>query len=516
MTNETQKYRTSNKRIAKNTFYLYLRMLMVMLVSLFTVRIVLNALGAEDYGINNVVGGFVTMFAFLTSTLNSSSLRFFAYNIGKNDQVKISQYFTMSFWCFVIMAGVILILAETIGLWFVTNKLTIPSNRMDAAFWVYQFSIFTFVLKIIAIPYNSIVIAHERMNMYAILGVIECILKLGVAYLIFISPFDKLKSYTLLMFLFGALIDSYYFIYGLKNFPECHIRRFWDSKIFHEIANYSGWTLFGTLSGVFRGQGINILLNVFFNPVVNAARAIAFQINSHVNGFVMNFYKAVQPQITKSYGAGDLSSVHSLVLRSSRFCFYLILILSMPVLLETEYILKIWLKNVPEYTVLFTRLVILTAIVDSTAYPLQTSISATGRIKYFQIITGGLLILNLPIAWIFLHLGYPPQVTMYIAITISIIAQITRVKKEKKYVNLSISKYLKDVVFTISLVTIFAYVLPALTHFYLLEGHMRFFIVGIISVISCGIVIGTIGMNNQERIYFKSILNNKLHGRKHN
>ena len=513
MINETPKYKTSNKRIAKNTLYLYLRMLMVMLVSLFTVRVVLNALGAEDYGINNVVGGFVTMFAFLTSTLNSASLRFFAYNIGKNNQEKLSQYFTMSFWCFVIMAAITFVLAETIGLWFVSNMLTIPTDRMSAAFWVYQFSILTFVLKIITIPYSSIVIAHERMNMYAVLGVIECFLKLGVAYLIFISPFDKLKTYTILMFFFGASVDSYYFIYGLKNFPECRIRRFWDKRIFKEITNYSSWTLFGTLSGVFRGQGINILLNIFFNPVVNAARAIAFQINSHINGFVMNFYKAVQPQITKSYGAADLESMHSLVLRSSRLCFYLILILSMPVLLETDYILTIWLKNIPEYTVLFTRLVILTAIVDSTAYPLQTSISATGKIKKFQIITGGLLLLNLPIAWIFLHLGYPPQVTMYIAIAISIIAQITRIGFAKKYTNLDVSKYIREVVLVIGLVTLLAYILPVVTHFYMREGLIRFFVVGIISVLSCVIVVFTVGLNNQERVYLKGIIKNKLNGR---
>lgn len=508
----TQKYKSSNKRIAKNTLYLYMRMLMVMVVSLFTVRVVLNALGAEDYGINNVVGGFVTMFAFLTSTLNSASLRFFSYNIGKNDQEKLSQYFTMSFWCFVIMACIIFVLSETIGLWFVMNKLTIPENRIDAAFWVFQFSILTFVLKIIAIPYNSIVIAHERMNMYAILGVIECFLKLGVAYLIFISPFDKLKSYTVLMFLFGASVDSYYFIYGLKNFQECHIKRFWNQKIFGEIAHYSGWTLFGAISGVFRSQGINILLNMFFNPVVNAARAIAYQVNSHINGFVMNFYKAVQPQITKSYGAGDLASMHSLVLRSSRFCFYLILILSMPVLLETNFILTVWLKNVPDYTVLFTRLVVITAIVDSTAYPLQTSISATGKIKYFQILTGGLLLMNLPVAWCFLHFGYPPQVTMYIAITISIIAQITRIGFAHKYTDLGFVTYLKEVVATILLVTIVAYIFPTIAHIYFAESFTRFLLVCIISVCSCGSVIYSIGMDERERVYIKDFISKKTHG----
>lgn len=508
---DNQKYKTSNKRIAKNTFYLYLRMLMVMIVSLFTVRIVLNALGAEDYGINNVVGGIVTMFTFLSSTLNSASLRFFAYSIGKNDIAKLSQYFTMSFWCFTIIATIILLLAESIGLWFVLNKLTIPDGRMNAALWVYQFSIFTFVLKILVVPYHSIVIAHEKMNMFAILGVIECFLKLGVAYLIFVSPFDKLKTYSALLFIMGTIIDFYYVVYDLKNFQETHIIKYWNKKIFLEVSNYSGWTLFGTISGVVRSQGINILLNMFFNPVVNAARAIAYHINSNINHFVMNFYKAVQPQITKSYGAGDLSSMHSLVYRSSRYCFYLIFFLSIPILLETNYILTIWLKEVPEDTVLFTRLVIITAIIDSTAYPLQTSISATGKIKYFQIVTGGLLLLNLPIAWAFLHIGYPPEVTMHIAIVISVTAQCTRILFAKKHVKLDIKIYFREVIFRIITVAILSFFLPFIIRHSVQESLSRFILVTLTCLISCVVFFWIIGITKNEREYFKGIIKQKLH-----
>lgn len=499
-----------NKRIAKNTFYLYLRMLLVMVVSLFTVRVVLNALGSEDYGINNVVGGVVTMFSFLTSTLTSASLRFFSYNIGKKDNEIISQYFIMSFWCYTIIALLIILIAETIGLWFVINKLIIPTERIEAAIYVYHFSIFSFVINVLSIPYNSIIIAHERMNMYAMVGVIECLLKLSVAFLIFISPFDKLKSYAVLMFLMTIIIQVYFFIYGIKNFPECRIKKFWSTSIFREIASYSGWTLFGTISGVCREQGVNILLNMFFDPIVNAARAIAYQISTSINQFVLSFYKAVQPQITKSYGAGDIDGMHSLVIRSSRFCFYLILFLSIPVLLETEFILIIWLKNVPENTVLFSRLVIITAIIDSIGYPLQTSISATGKIKYFQILTGGLLVLNLPIAWFFLRIGFEPDITMYIAMIISCLAQITRILFVRHYVHLSVVTYAKKVIIPILLVTTISFIVPLIFEYSMNEGWLRFVTVLIISFLSTLFCVWFIGISSLERNTLSNLIMNKI------
>lgn len=505
-----------SKRIAKNTFYLYLRMLMVMIVSLYSVRIILNALGAEDYGINNVVGGIVTMFTFLTSTLNSASLRFFSYNIGKKDLVGLSQYFTMSFWCYIILGLIAIFLAETVGLWFVYNKLVIPEERMTAALWVYQFSIITFAFKLIAVPYNSIVIAHEKMDMYAALGVLECFLKLGVAYLIVISPFDKLITYGALLCIMMLSIDCFYIIYGIRNFKESRVRLYWDRKKFKEIANYSSWSLFGAISGVVRSQGINILLNVFFNPVINAARAIAFQINTQINQFVLNFYKAVQPQITKSYGSGDFQGMHTLVLRSSRFCFYLIYIISMPVLFETEYILTFWLKHLPDYSVLFSRLVIINAIVDSLSYPLQTTVSATGKIKLYQFITGGLLIINLPISWLLLKLNYPPQATMYISISVSILAQAIRLIFVKKLINLDYVSYVKEVLIPISLVVVISSVLPAFIYIYINEGLQRFVYLMIVTIFASIFAIWSVGIKQNERLAFKNVLYSKLHFLKRN
>lgn len=503
---------SNNKRIAKNTLYLYARMLIVMAVSLFTVRVTLNALGAEDYGIQNVVGGVVTMFAFLTSTMVSASQRFFAFSLGKKDYKQLSNYFTMSLWCYLGLALIIIILAETIGLWFIRTHLTIPIARMDAAMWVYQFSIITFVFSILSIPYNSIIIAREKMNVYALFGLVEAFLKLAIAYLLMVSSVDKLILYSGLMCLMMSSIYSFYIIYGTTKFEECRIKRFWDRRIFREVMNYSGWSLFGAISGVFRSQGINILLNIFFGPVVNAARAIAYQVNNAINNFVLNFYKAVQPQIVKTYAAKEMEQFNTLVFRSSRFCFYLIIFLSLPVLLETPFILELWLKDVPENAVLFTRLVIITAIVDSTSYPLQTSISATGKIKYFQIVTGGLLILNLPVAYLFLNYGYPAETTMYIAICISLLAQITRIFFANHYAGMSVIGYVKSVLFRIVSVVFISCLLPLVIQSFNNEGLSRFILTSTVSLLWSGFIIWVIGITASERASLSNLIKEKING----
>lgn len=505
----------NNRRIAKNTMYLYVRMLVVMVVSLFTVRVVLNALGAEDYGINNVVGGVVAMFGFLTSTMNSASLRFFSFYLGRQDYKRLSDYFSMSFWCFVGLALIVLFFAETIGLWFVKTQLVIPAERINAAMWVYQFSIISFMIRIVTIPYNAIIIAREKMNIYAIGGLVEVFLKLGVAYILYITTFDKLKVNAVLLCLMMCSIDAFYITYSVKSYPESRVRRYWDKGIFKEVANYSGWSLFGALSGVIRSQGINILLNIFFNPIVNAARAIAYQVNNAINQFVLNFHKAVQPQITKYYSAGDTRAFYTLVFRSSRLYYYLIFLLSFPILLETPYILSLWLKTIPENTILFTRLVIIIAIIDSMSYPLQTSISSTGKIKYFQIVTGGLLIMNLPVAWWFLKMGYPPESTMYVAMGISFIAQLTRIYFSHHLSGLSVVEYLKNVIVPVVIVTALSLPIPIILEIIMAEGWVKLIAVTLSSILITSIIITLVGVTKKEREMMISFVRNKLNPRKH-
>lgn len=500
----------NNKRIAKNTIYLYIRMLTVMLVSLFTVRIALHSLGSENYGLYNVVGGIVVMFSFLTSTMISASQRFFAFNIGRNDKKALSHYFTMSFWCYIIFALLILVLAETVGLWFVVNKLTIPNERMTAAIYVYHFSILSFITGLVSTPYSSIIIAREKMNIYAVIGLLEAFMKLGIAYIIYVTPFDKLISYSALMSIMMVSTYGISIIYGLLHFEECKVKRIWDKTKLKEIMSYSGWSLFGALSGVLRSQGVNILLNIFFNPVVNAARAIAYQINTAINQFVLNFYKAVQPQITKFYAAKEQENFISLILRSSKYCYYLIFFLSLPILFETPYILQAWLVEVPDYTILFARLVIIIAIIDSISYPLQTAISATGQIKYFQIVTGGLLILNLPIALLFLYVGYPPQSTMFIAMILSIIAQLTRLYFARLYTGLQINMYTKKVIKPIVCVTFFSLPLPFVIYSLFHENIIRFLGVSIVSLVSTITAIMIVGISKRERDMILKLIKNRI------
>lgn len=485
----------NNKRIAKNTLFLYARMIVVMVISLYTVRVILNALGPTDYGIYNVVGGIVLMFSFLTSSLVSTSQRFFAYTLGCNDKRKLSQYFMTSIWCHVIIVLIVLIIGETAGLYFVINKLTIPSNRLVAALWVYQFTIASFIINMIAVPYNSILIAHERMNIYAIVGLVEAIVKLGCAYLIVISPIDKLIMYAFLIMVSSIGLNLFYIMYCTAKFKECKLMKFWDYQMFKEVISFSGWSLYGGMAGIIRSQGINILINIYFNPIVNAARAIAYQVNSAMNQFVLNFFKAVQPQITKYYAASELDELFKLIFRSSRFSYYLFFCISLPIYIASPEILKLWLKEVPQYTVIFTRLAIVVALVDSMSYPLQTAISATGKIKWYQMISGTFTLLNLPISWIFLYYGFPPQITMCIAIFLSLLSQISRLIFSKYLFNLSISDYCQKVIKPILIVSFISIGLSIITMILSRTYYISF----LLSFCICCLATFFIGMSKKER-----------------
>ena len=348
------------------------------------------------------------------------------------------------------------------------------------------------------------------MNVYAIGGLIEVFLKLGVAYILYITPFDKLKVNSVLVCLMMCSIDAFYIIYSVKYFPESWVKRYWNKNIFNEVVNYSGWSLFGAIAGILRSQGINILLNIFFNPVVNAARAVAYQVNSAISQFVLNFHKAVQPQLTKYYAAGEKEEFYKLLFRSSRLYFYLIFLLSLPVLLETPFILTLWLKNIPENTILFTRLVVIIAIIDSMSYPLQTSISATGRIKYFQIVTGGLLLLNLPVAWFFLKLGYPPESTMYVAMGISVIAQITRVYFSYCLNGMPIQDYITDALVPIVIVAVLSLPVPFLMEILMAAGWLKFLLVSLVAVIATAIIVYYLGITKGERIMIVNLIKMRL------
>jgi len=504
----------NRKRIAKNTALLYFRMLLIMVISLFTVRIVLHTLGIQDYGIYNVVGGIVVMFSFLSNTMANSSQRYFAFELGKEDYVRLKKVFSISFIVYVGIALVVLLLAETLGLWFLNTQMTIPPGRMEAANWIYQFSILSFLVTIVTIPYNAVIIAREKMGIYAYVSIIEAALKLLIVYLLVLFSVDKLKLYGVLLFAVTLIITGIYRTYCRRKFEECRFRFCWDKDFFKELIGYSGWNLYGALAGVFKNQGINILLNIFFGPVVNAARGVAYQVNSAINQFVSNFYTAVHPQITKSYAVGERKEMMNLVFQSSKFCYYLMLFLSVPVLIETPFILKLWLTELPDYVVIFTRLVILNTLIDAMSYPLITAAQATGKIMKYQLIVGSFLFLNLPVSYIFLKFGFPPETTMYVSIVISIFCLFVRALMLRTMVGMSLRAYFTEVILMAFSVSVISLVLPGLIYFNLDENLLRLVTVTIASLLSTGITIWFLGLSKNERAFFIRHINKNIIHRK--
>lgn len=500
----------NNKRIARNTALLYFRMLLTMTVSLFTVRIVLNTLGAIDYGIYNVVAGIVMMFSFMSNTMASASQRFFAFELGRNDIAQLKKTFSLTISIYGLIAIIVLVLAESVGIWFLNTQMVIPAERLNAANWVYQFAIFSFMITIITIPYNAVIIAHEDMKIYAYISIIEVVLKLVIVYVLVYFSFDKLKLYAVLMFFVTCIITFIYKFVCKRRYVESRFKFYWDKELFNILLSYSGWTLFGASAAIFKNQGINILLNIFFGPIVNAARAIAYQVNSAVNQFVLNFFTAVRPQIIKYYASNEKDKMLKLIYQSSKFSYFLLFILSMPILLETNYILTLWLKETPQYVVVFTRLIIICALIDSLSYPLITAAQATGRIKKYQIIVGGTLLLNLPITFIFIKLGFLPQVAFYIAIAISIITLFFRLFLLKEMVGLSIKKYLGRVILVVMGASIIAYIIPLIIYINMNEWLLRFLVVGIVGLLTSLLAIYNIGLTKKEQQFLLQIIYSRV------
>ena len=437
---------TDNRRIARNTILLYIRMLVMMLVSLFTSRVVLAALGVEDYGICNVVGGIVVMFGFINSAMTTSTQRFITYELGRNDTRRLRLVFMTSIQIHLAVAAAVVILAETAGLWLLVNKMVIPAERMTAAMWIYQFSILSAVISIISFPFNADIVAHEKMEAFAYISILDVIMKLIVAYTLYAATADKLITYSILMLVTQVILTSVYMAYCHRNFDEARLRRMHDWKLIKEIGTFAGWNMWGNIAYILFTQGLNILLNMFFGPAVNAARGVAVQVQSAIMQFSGNFQMALNPQITKTYACGDLAGMHMLVFRSSRFTFLLLLCLSMPVMLEAETILAIWLKDVPKYTPVFLRLKLCISIIDASANPLMVSAAATGNVKTYQTAVGGILLSILPISYIVLKAGAPPYAVFAVHLCICITAFIVRLLIVSPMIKISIRSYSSDVI----------------------------------------------------------------------
>lgn len=470
-----------------------------MLVSLYTSRVILNTLGVEDYGIYNVVGGVVTMFAFFNNAMSSATQRFLSFEIGKSDFVQLRKTFNATQVIHIGIAILVFIIAETVGIWFVKTYLVIPPERSEAAIWVYHFSVLSFMVSVVQVPYNATIIAHERMNVYAYVSLIEVLLKLLIVFMLTWITYDKLKLYGILYFAVVFVIATIYRIYTRRNFEETKFEVVKDRKLYKTLISYSGWNLFGNIAAVTKGQGVNILLNIFFGPNVNAARGVAMQVQSAVNSFVSNFQMAVNPQIIKSYAADENEYMASLVIRSSKFSFYLLYLLSLPLILEIDQILKLWLKIVPGYSSIFTVLVLVIILIDCVSGPLMTAIQATGKIKVYQAVVGSLLTLILPISYILLKQGYSPEVTLYVNIVISIVALSFRLYLVWKLLEFPILRFIQEILLKNIVIVLLSLTIPLFIRYNMDENIVRLFILVSITVIWNSIIIYSIGLHKSEK-----------------
>lgn len=478
---------------------LYFRMLFTMVISLYTSRIILNTLGVEDFGIYNVVGGIVTMFAFFNSAMSSATQRFLSFEMGNNDLPQLKKVFSATLTIHIAIAAVILILSETLGLWFFYQYMNIPPERLDAALWVYHFSVLTFLIGIVQVPYNASIIANEKMEIYAYMSIVEVALKLGLVFLLTWMDYDKLKLFVVLLFLLSFAKTFFYRIYCKKKFKECHYQFQADPALYKKLVAYSGWNLFGNLAAVAKGQGVNILLNIFFGPAINAARGVAFQVQTAVQSFVSNFQMAANPQIIKSYASNDRVYMMGLIFKSARISFYLLFLISLPILIDADYILRIWLKIVPEFSALFTRLIIINALIDCVSGPLMTAAQATGNIKKYQVVVGSLLLLNLPVTYLVLRLGYPPETAFYVSIALSIVALMLRLFILRGLIQIKIRLFFGEVVFRSLWIVILSALIPFFVHIRMDEGPGRLLLVTALSWILTAVVIFTVGLKHSER-----------------
>lgn len=494
----------NNKRIAKNTLLLYFRMLFMMAVSLFTSRVILDILGVEDYGIYNVVGGVVAMFGFLNGSMSSASQRYITFALGKGDEKRLLAVFSTTLQIHTLIAAIIVILGETIGLWFLYNKMQIPADRMDAAFWVLQCSIISTVIMIVSVPYNAAIIAHEKMSAFAYISVLEVVLKLAIVYMLVVFSVDKLILYAFLILAIQLLIRFCYSIYCHKHFKETKYIHVWDKALFMEMTGFAGWSLFGNLSAVLFTQGLNMLLNVFFGPVVNAARAVAVQVQNAIQQFVGNFQMALNPQITKTYAKNEMKEMHKLMFRSARFSFYLLFFLSLPVLFETDFILTIWLKTVPDNTITFLRIMICISLINAIANPLIVANQATGKVKRYQAVCGSILLLIFPISYVLLILGCPAYSVFIAHFVMEAIAQLARIIMLRPLIGIGIKDYIVNIYARIALVVVSAIIPPVIAYNAIVPGIVRFFVIGIICVMSVSVCAYYLGLNSNERIFVMS------------
>ena len=504
----------NNKRIAKNTLLLYFRTIIIMLVSLYTSRVILNVLGVEDYGIYNVVGGFVAMFSMISGALSASISRFITFELGRGDKKRLNQVFSMSVNIQVAIILIVLLVGVSLGGWFLNEKMNIPVERMAAANWVLYCSLVVFCINLISIPYNACIIAHEHMSAFAYVSILDAFLKLVICYMIMISPFDKLVSYAVLLAVAALLVRLVYGIYCKRHFVECHYRWTKDTLLFKQMFGFSGWSFLTNTCNIFNTQGVNILINMFFGVALNAARGIANQVEGAIMQFVYNFTMALNPQITKNYAVGNTNEMFKLVCRGAKFSYFLLLLFAMPMMFEAEQVLTIWLKIVPDKTVVFLRLTIIGSMINMLGNTGYTACMATGNIRRYVIIISGVGCLVFPLTWIAFKLGLPVESAYIIFILLHIGVTSVRLYVMKGLLQFPPMMFVKDVVLKIGTVTVGAVIVPLLIFKQMDSTFLRLVVTILVCTLSTCICIYTIGLTRNERIKVKgkvvAIINGKI------
>lgn len=495
---------SNSKRIAKNTLMLYIRMLFTMGVSLFTSRVVLQTLGVEDYGIYNVVGGIVSMLVFFNSSVATSTQRFLNHEMGKGgDGSNLQRIFSNAINAHLIIGVLTVILLETGGLWFLYNKLNIPQEQFHAAVWVFHFSVLSLFVSIIMTPYNAAIIANEKMGIYAYYSIFEVSFRLIIVYILTQLPYNKLILYGFLSLCVSVLMCLLYFVYCKRHFSECVYKWNWDRTQITSLFSFSGWMLFGCLSDMLSKQGVNILINMFFGPMFNAARAVAVQVQYAVNNFVANFMTAVRPQIIKSYSAGEYNYMYRLVFSASKLSFYLLFVLTVPILLYTEYIFDLWLDIVPEYSVLFTRLVLIELLISSAYVPIAQINQASGRIRNYQIAISVIFLLNFVLSYILYKLGFPVYSTFIVSIGLSIVGLFVRVIILKIDNNFPAKHYILKIMLPLLPIALLAMAVPYLLCHWMPINLLTIVLNSVVGVLCSCLVIWCLGLDKTEKGFIK-------------
>lgn len=504
--------REDNKRIAKNSLMLYIRMIIIMLVTLFTSRVYLQSLGETDFGIFNIVGGIVVMFSFVSNTMQLATQRYLNYSMGNGKERDVREVFNVSMILYIAVSVAVLFFAETLGLWFLNTQMNIPPGKIVVANWVYQFSIVGFVFQTLRIPYNAVIIANERMSVYAYFSIVEALLKLGSALAVLFFVTNKLLLVSCLTMAAYLVMTVIYKLYCNKKFNITHFKFLWNRTVAKDLVSFSGWSLFGALANLSGTQGVNIILNIFWGVTVNAALGIANQLAAAVNQLVGNFQTAFNPQLVKLYASGDFLAFNKLIFNSSKMSFFLILYPFVPIYLCADFILEIWLGAVPEYTVGFVRLIMCFSMVDAISAPLWMSVQAVGKIRNYQILMSALIFLNLPVIYILMRFGYSPLYAWLVRVVLNVVTYVVRIYYIKRLFTFPAMQYFRKV-FVPSLIMLFlAFVLPWYIENSLGKGWVGLMSVTAISLMFTTLLIVTIGLNKVERDMLKSVLIKKFYG----